>query len=703
MEINGQRIPSPEGSVREVALDVIPADLLESIEVSKALTPDMWADSIGGTVNLVTAQAPEKERFFLSAAGGYNSIESGGASGRFTGMWARRFSDQKAGLVLSGSYFNTDRGSENFEPEYDDGELEQLELRDYTVNRERWGLNAAFDYRLPNDGLFYVRGLYNSFADQEYRRANANKVGDGEIERELKDRLETQEIAAVALGGRNALGSGLWTIDYEASWAYANEDEPDARYTVFLQEDVEFDANVSPDSIDPDNIQANPLNESFNESLFDEHSAESNFTSDRNLVGQVNLTRSLGGTSAFKIGAQYRDKKKKRDNNVVVFGSDDDLFLPDFADPDFDPNKQIIDGRYTMGPFVGAAQGRNLPGLDDGEVDPEEDTADFDAAEKTFGTYAMAELNYGNLLVLPGIRYERTDIDYTGYEVIFDQDGDYQSTSPLNGTSDYDIWMPHLHLRYRLGESRRTNVRAAFTRTLARPNYYDLVPYELQIREDNEIERGNPNLTPTRSWNFDLLAEHFLPSVGVISGGVFHKRLDDYIYVFTFEEERDGEDFDVTQPLNGEKATLTGLELALSSARLIGGFGLLGNYTYTDSEAEFPDREGEKATLPGQSKHVGNVALLYEQSGFSGRLAFNYRGKLIYEVGGSAAEDVFLDSHGQLDFAATQKIGDTGLRLYVELNNLTNEPYRLYEGTEDRPIQEEYYRWWGAFGLKWDF
>ena len=526
MEINGQRIPSPEGEIRNVALDVIPADLLESIEVSKTLTPDMWGDSIGGTVNLVTAQAPEKERFYVTAAGGYNSIESGGPSGRLTGMWARRFSDQKAGLVLSGSYFNTDRGSENFEVEYDDGELDDLQQRDYTLNRERWGLNAAFDYRLPNDGLFYVRGLYNNFADQEYRRRKRNRVGDDSIERELKDRLETQEIAAVSLGGRNALGRGLWTLDYEVAWAYANEDEPDRHDTNFIQEDVEFDPNVTPDSIDPDNVQANPLNEDLSQFVLDEQVVENNYTSERDIVGQVNLTRSLGGASFFKLGGVYRDKDKKRDNNAVAFESDDDLFLADFTDSGFDPAKQIIDGRYTMGPFVGSAQARGLPGLE-GEVDLEEDLADYNAREKTLGTYAMAQLNYGNLLVLPGVRYERTDVDYTGYEVIFDEEGDYLSTNPLDGTSDYDIWMPHLHLRYRLGDSRRTNLRAAFTRTLARPNYYDIVPYELQIREDSEIERGNPNLKPTRSWNFDLLAEHFLHSVGDVSGGFFHKRRDD--------------------------------------------------------------------------------------------------------------------------------------------------------------------------------
>ena len=70
MMIDGERIPSPEGDIRSVALDVIPADLLESIEVTKALTPDMDGDAIGGAVNLVTRQAPEKRRVFVDLGGG---------------------------------------------------------------------------------------------------------------------------------------------------------------------------------------------------------------------------------------------------------------------------------------------------------------------------------------------------------------------------------------------------------------------------------------------------------------------------------------------------------------------------------------------------------------------------------------------------------------------------------------------------------
>jgi TonB-dependent receptor len=706
MTINGERIPSPEGEIRSVALDVIPADLLESIEVTKTLTPDMDADAIGGAVNLVTTQAPDRSRAFLSAAGGYNSISEGGI-GRATGSWAGRFAEGKSGLVLSGSYMKTNRGSHNFEVAYDDGELDALENRHYTVERERFGLNAAFDRRLADGGQLVLRGLYNDFSDFEYRRAKTEDVGSERIERELKDRLETQKIASISGAGKHFL-SGGWALDYTASFSRAEESEPEAYYSTFRQEDVVFDPNVSPDSIDPDDIRANPRNEDSALSLLHEQSSEDNLTSDRDFTAALNLARPLGARSMsfLKLGAKYRDKAKKRENATTLYEPDDDLPLTSYSDPGFDPATTIIDGRYVMGPFVGPAQGRALVAGLPGERDPEADAANYDATEKVAAAYLMAQLALGErTLLIPGLRAEWTDADYTGYQVLYDDEGDYVATTPTSGTNSYTSWLPGVNLRYRIDG--RSNLRAAATRSLARPNYFDLAPYSLVLEEDLEIERGNPQLRPTSAWNFDLLYERFLDRIGVVSAGVFHKRLDDYIYFFTDEQPIGGKDYRVREPRNGESATLTGFEVALQS-RLsflpspLDGLGFYGNYTFTDSEAVFPDREGEQASLPGQSRHVGNVALSYEKGGFSGRVALNFHGKYVSEVGDEAAADVYYDDHVQLDLAASQRI-TKGLRLFVEVNNLGNEPLRYYEGVASRPIQEEYYRWWGSLGVKWDF
>ena len=116
--------------------------------------------------------------------------------------------------------------------------------------------------------------------------------------------------------------------------------------------------------------------------------------------------------------------------------------------------------------------------------------------------------------------------------------------------SSYGTPMPGFHVRYAIDDN--TNLRFAVTRTMARPNYYDAVPYRSQNDNDFTVASGNPDLSPTRSWNVDVLAERYLKSVGVISAGVFYKRLDDYIYIFTLQQQINSTQYQVTQPLNGD-------------------------------------------------------------------------------------------------------------------------------------------------------
>ena len=138
------------------------------------------------------------------------------------------------------------------------------------MNRKRYGFTSAFDYAASPTSNFLIQGIFNKFDDQEYRRAVSYGVEDGEIERELKDRYESQIISSISGGGKHILSNSM-LLDYTASYSYSREDEPDSVYTTFKQEDVEFAPNVSPDSIDPDNIQANPLNEDVNEYVLDWH------------------------------------------------------------------------------------------------------------------------------------------------------------------------------------------------------------------------------------------------------------------------------------------------------------------------------------------------------------------------------------------------------------------------------------------------
>jgi TonB-dependent receptor len=223
---------------------------------------------------------------------------------------------------------------------------------------------------------------------------------------------------------------------------------------------------------------------------------------------------------------------------------------------------------------------------------------------------------------------------------------------------------------------------------------------------DNTVSLGNADLRPTTSWNVDLLAEHYFQSVGVISGGLYFKSLNDYIYVYTYDQPINGQIYHYTQPLNGDTATIRGAEIALQNQLTflpspLNGIGVYANYTFSDSTASFPQHDSD-STLPGQSRHIGNLAVSYEKGGFQGRLAMTFHGSYIDVVGATNANDRFYDSANQLDFSVTQKI-TRNIRFYLNGLNLNDALLRYYQGVPDRVLQEEHYRWWMDFGVKLNF
>ncbi|MCK5329992.1 MAG: carboxypeptidase-like regulatory domain-containing protein, partial [Candidatus Marinimicrobia bacterium] len=120
-QINGNNIPSPEDDNRNVSLDVIPSDLLGAIEVSKALTPDMDGDAIGGSVNLITKTAYDYEGQIIKAdvAGGYRSLR-GDLAQKMTFTYGNQFIGGKLGLLIGGSYNNADMATDDLEMEWND-------------------------------------------------------------------------------------------------------------------------------------------------------------------------------------------------------------------------------------------------------------------------------------------------------------------------------------------------------------------------------------------------------------------------------------------------------------------------------------------------------------------------------------------------------------------------------------------------------
>ncbi len=151
----------------------------------------------------------------------------------------------------------------------------------------------------------------------------------------------------------------------------------------------------------------------------------------------------------------------------------------------------------------------------------------------------MNTVDLGAFHVNLGVRVELTNSSYTGNVAATDTVTGTTSVSPVTGTQNYTDVFPSVNVRYGIDEN--TNIRAAVTRAIARPNYGDLAPSitgnlgAIYQHTYANLSAGNPDLRPQHAWNYDLLFEHFMPSSGgVLSGGVFYKSLTDVILTRNF-------------------------------------------------------------------------------------------------------------------------------------------------------------------------
>ena len=298
--INGVKVPSPE-DVRKISLDIIPSYSLGSVEVTKAITPDMDADAIGGHVNLITKNAFDYDGQFMEAkvAGGNRPLYGkSGTMGAFT--YGNQFMDGRLGLIVSSSYEFNDMKTDNIELEWDDGYeyvtnevdteatfdddgeeddpatyvvgegdgtiLTDMQLKNYALSRERIGITSSLDYKLANNSKLYANFISNTYTDTENRnrlRYRFDKSVDEEtpgsgyfdvdpksgtaklarIYRELKSRSSISKINSFSFGGDHALGK--MRADWSLTKSYAEELRDPSLNAEFVVKDVNMNYEFS--------------------------------------------------------------------------------------------------------------------------------------------------------------------------------------------------------------------------------------------------------------------------------------------------------------------------------------------------------------------------------------------------------------------------------------------------------------------------
>jgi TonB-dependent receptor len=755
--MNGTRLPSSDvGAGRSTVLDVVPSELIEYCEVSKAITPDMEADAIGGSINFITRTAPVRRTLAVTGAGGYNHLARK-ESYNFSAVYGDKFFDGKLGVVLAGStwkrHWGTDEYTVDFNTDNTDPFLHRsvksVMLKRYMGSRTTNGLNAGVEYNFNPLNKLFFRGLLDNFVDdrpvyESYFLYNTDQYQYNYRESEYNTWLYGGE-----LGGKHQLSDRVkldWTLsDYYASYKInslpSNLEEKyrglpiitftqnnagfgglythsDGKRYKFSSLDMPGGGGDDPDRLMPHAVAGMDASQMALSRLVIMRIV--NIEEDR--TAQANLSFEASDRLTLKIGAKYRSKDKDYQmlNRVYMPGAGAQTTLADLPRGTF-PNRGNFFGSigadYTpcildpissdaMRDIGAAAVGKNNWNDYSQAADS---TNMYSGYENVAAAYVMAEWAVTpRLSFYGGIRDEYTEAVLNGNR--FDKADNRLSKSRVENS--YNALLPMLLGKLALSDY--TNLRAAYTRTFIRPLFSDFTPGQSVdvVGAVPTITRGNPDIKPSFANNFDLTFEHFFGNIGVVSAGVFYKDLDNLIFSSRNNEIIDGRSYYVIQPRNISKASLLGFEVSanrrLDMIPFLKGFGVEANYTFIRSDAEVPVYiDGQErlveTTLPNQSEHLFNAILYYEKGGLTVKLAGNYRGKSLETISTNLPTDlwVWTDTNFTVDLAASYAFSKQ-IRLFIEVQNLTNEPVRMYLGDRSRTKDLEWSAVRGQIGLRWN-
>ena len=706
--VNGVKIPSPDNKNRFVPLDIFPAELLDRLEVTKSLTPDMEGDGIGGAINLVMKDAPSRRLVSANISTGGNAlfidrpfytynkaaiaksspfeiygptypagpedfngnllnIQKSAFKPNLNGglSLGDRFLKDKLGVLIAGTYQNSLRGSNSsyygFTTATSDASnlpvITSHNARTYSEEQTRAGVHAKLDYRLAaNHKLQLFSSLmdFKTYQVRDERSTNFSvgyepEKGNYNLSYDRRFRYNHQKIFSNTLKGEHRL-SDQFSIDWSAIYAKATSETPD-------NSQIHLSSTVR-------NGVENP------KSVVVLGGAERRWehNSDEDKAGYLNFNYRLG-TEALPIlltaGGMYRDKQRTN-------------FFNEYQFRPLDPSKP--EGQQKN--LVEGTDWNTYSEISFAVFNPTGSTGDplnYDASEKIAAGYLQAKISNTHFEALGGLRAEHTN---QGYYLQHPVDG-----LRNEGNQKYTDILPSVNFKYKLNE--KTNLRASYYKAINRPSFFEIVPYRI-INEDF-TEAGNPDLKHTIADNADIRYELFPKASEQLLVGAFYKKIKDPIE-FGMVLQGQGSYY---MPSNFGDATNYGLELDYT--KYLHNFGIKVNYTYTHSNITTdklyyynnPDQSAsehvlvknvaQRRSLAGQAAHVGNLTFLYKsvQKGIDAQLSMSYTGDRLYAVSRFIDNDIWESGFVQLDASIEKTVGKHFVT-FLKATNLLNTPVKNY-------------------------
>ena len=745
--VNGIKIPSPDNKNRYVPMDIFPSELVDRIEVVKALTPNMEGDAIGGAMNIVMKDAPDRFILSANAAGGmsqmvadqgyYNYNRSAvsltdPAQQHGNPLYAaspsdfnmnvfnyqknnlpvnslfgltvgdRFFKKKKLGVIVSGTMQNLykETTSTYFKPSAQpDGTqgtptmnapvFDDIQLRTYYTQMRRMGLNSKIDYKFNGRHKISLSGVVLSMLEQQNRSMIDSVLdiqrqgpGSGNVSIDSRSKMQQQNIYNATLIGEHNFFNDFKVI-WTGAYSLAKSDVPD-------WSDFSTSHSVT-GGVASSSTLVKSMTRYWVQNSDKDLTGKLDLSYKKNLLG-INFELAIGGLYRHKVRSNYYNEY---DLSPVNSGSQ---VFTTFQ------NAQLF---FPTGTASGSANSN--PNI-------------YSSQEDIAAGYGQLKFRpIKKLQILGGVRLENT---YQTYNTSMPE-----SFVGQNGWRKYYDVLPSLHLKYEL--TSKQNLRASYYSSIARPGFFEVIPY--QINGDYYNEAGNPYLKHTTANNYDLRYEWFPTANSQIMAGGFYKQIYNPIE-WAFVRSAGKASAYYYEPGNYGNATNYGLELV--AVKYYKSFGLSANYTYTHSSITriksvyYRDATGNLVTnanvpqttpLQGQAAHIGNLSFLYKNQklGINAQVALVYTGQRIVQLSQWYGLDYWQDPFYQLDISAEKKIGKH-FTIYLKANNLTNTPYSVYihqtntftsgryvlpyqDNANKILVQRDYYKQTYLMGLRFKF
>ena len=715
--LNGVVVPSTRPDKKVVPMDLVPAALLQNIRTEKSYTPDQPGEFSGGLVKMNTVDFPRSPILKLSYGTGFGStttfkdfadypggsrdwlgfddgtrvLPSGipnqrltrrgrfsdtgftptelqGYGQSFSNVWTPRGGRNaipnqsfnfmagntfgKLGVVLALSHGNKShrqQESRNYYRSAGQGKLSPL--REYEMDfSTRSILTGKFAYELTDNNRIQFQNFFSKDTSDESRFFEGYDSDGQQRVRNQRIRMIEEDVGSTKISGEHyltVLGNSFLT--WRLSYSLSSLDEPDLREALYEERNDRF---LLADESQSGFRLFNDLDEDIWEPGLD-------WTTYFN-HGSVN--------SSIKVGASYRSRQRD-------FLSRRFRFAPlRTAGIDLTQTPERIFTPRNIHPSGFELREETRP------------TDTYDAKQLTRAGYAMLDLSIDNWRFIGGARVEADSQRVETFD-LFDRTAPTGVSTRLDNT---DL-LPAFSVVYRLDND--MNLRGGYGRTLNRPEFRELSPFEFTDVVGGRAVVGNPELVRARIQNWDFRWEWFMSSNELLSAGFFFKDFENPI-----EREIQLTAQLRTSFINAQGAKNLGIELetrknlgGLSSA--LQNFFVSANYTLVDSAVEISREQVPLLTnlnraLEGHSRHVCNGVLQYEHptAGSMARLLYNYQGDRISDVGAQGLPDVVQVGVPRMDAVFIQPLGKSR-RLKVSAENLLDHQYEYRQG--DR-IQRSY-------------